>query len=194
MFSAIVWWQGTNGFQAFTSETARRLDVLESPRTLSNLSFKNQENKSINFSDYQGKVVLVDFIYTSCPDVCHALGFSIKSIKNDLKKSSLEDKIQIANITFDLENDTPKKLDAYVKRYSKNTITWHGLRLKDPKSLSQLLTDFGVVVIPNEQEGFDHNAAIHLLDQNGRLIGIYDHQAHDQIVDHIHKQTKARRL
>ncbi len=190
IFSATFWWQGTSGLQAFTSETARRLEVLESPKTLSNLNFENQNNEPINFVDYQGKVVLVDFIYTRCPDICHALGFAFKSIKEDLKELGLDDQVQIANISFDLENDMSEELDAYIKRYSNDTSSWHGLRLKDPQKLPQLLNDFGIVVIANDRGGFDHNAAIHLLDEKGRLIGIYDYQAQKQIVKHIREQIE----
>ncbi len=190
LFSSTLWWQGTDGLQAFTSETARRLKVLESPRVLTDLTFENQDYESVNFSEYEGKIVLVDFIYTNCPDLCHALGFIFKSIKTELEELGLEDQVQIVNISFDVEQDTPDKLNSYVKRYTKDTRNWNALRLKDPEKLSQLLNDFDIVVIPNERGGFDHNAAIHLLDQNGRLIGIYDHQAQAQIIARIRKQTK----
>ncbi len=191
IISAAVWWQGTSGFKAFTSEAARRIDVLEYPRKLSGLDFENQTFENINFSDYKGKVVLLDFIYTSCPDICYALGFSFKSIKAELEEAGLQEQIQIVNITFNLEQDTPERLSAYVQRYTSDHDMWHGLRLKDPGQLKQLLSDFGVVVIPNEHGGFDHNAAIHILDKEGRLVGIHDYQSQQQIVAQIREQISA---
>jgi len=194
IISATVWWQGTSGFKAFTSETARRIEVLENPRVLSGLSFENQNYQDINISDYKGKYVLVDFIFTSCPDICHALGYAFKSIKSELENLGLGEHVQIVNISFDIERDTPEQLSAYVQRYTEDSNVWHGLRLKDPNQLKQLLTDFGIVVIPNERDGFDHNAAIHILDQEGRLVGIYDYQAQEQIIAHIRQHIETPTL
>jgi len=194
LFSATVWWQGTNGLQAFTSETARRLEVLNSPKRLSDLTFVNQNYETVNFSDYKGKFVLVDFIYTHCPDICHALGFAFMEIQNELKKSGLEGEVQIVNISFDLAHDTPDKLNSYVNRYTKETNLWHGLRLKESENLQQLLNDFGVVLIANDRGGYDHNAAIHLIDKTGRLIGIYDYQAQAEIIQQILQQIDLAKL
>ncbi|MCP4490984.1 MAG: SCO family protein [Gammaproteobacteria bacterium] len=182
---ATIWWQGTRGFQAFTSEAARRLDVLASPVEISDLTFKNQNHENIQFANYKGKVVLVDFIYTNCPVICNVFGHVLKSIETELKQTGLEDQVQIVNITFDPEQDTPQKLNAWLKRYNPDLNNWQGLRLEDPEKLPQLLAEFGIVVIPNEFGGYDHNAAIHILDQDGHLTGIYNHQAQSKIVEHI---------
>ena len=51
---------------------------------------------------------------------------------------------------------------------------WSLARVRDDAELKRLLAVFGVVVIQDESGGFTHNAAIHLVDRNGRLARIYD--------------------
>ncbi len=185
VFSSLIWWQGTDGLRAFTSETARRVDALENGRVLSDLSLEKQDGTVLSLSDYRGKLVLVDFIYTRCPDVCHALGFQFKQILTQIQESDLSDKVVLLSISFDPEHDTPAQLAAYLQRYTKDIDLWNGARSLDASGLEILLNELGVVVLENDKGGYDHNAAIHLIDQHGKLAGIYDFQASIQIISEV---------
>jgi protein SCO1 len=65
-------------------------------------------------------------------------------------------------------------LRAYGEAYGADMRLWSLARVSDGAELKRLLTAFGIVVIPDEFGGFTHNAAIHLVDRNGRLARIYD--------------------
>ena len=62
------------------------------------------------------------------------------------------------------------------------------MRLKTPEKLDELLNSFGVVVLKNDWGGYEHNAAIHIIDKNGQLSGIYDYQSINQVLTVIEKR------
>src|SRR5262245_42012868 len=64
----------TDGFQAYTLESARRLHALRSPLPVPDLVLDLAEGDRPRVSEIRGRVLLVDFVYTSCPTLCAALG------------------------------------------------------------------------------------------------------------------------
>ena len=62
---------------------------------------------------------------------------------------------------------------------------WSLARVQDAAELKHLLTVFGIVVIPDEFGGFTHNAAIHLVDRDGRLARIFDQDDIDAVLERI---------
>lgn len=185
VFSIAAWWQSTAGFRAFTTESARRIAVVENHRQLANYRFQDQDGKLVSLSDFKGKLILLDFIYTRCPDICHSLGFQFKTLLTELEHAGLKDKVSLLSVSFDPEHDSAENLQSYLKRYVKDNHSWNGLRPIARQELDSMLKEFGVVVLTNEQGGFDHNAAIHLIDESGSLVGIYDFQATQQIIAEI---------
>lgn len=186
--SIAVWWYGTDGFRAYTSETARRVQVLQQPFQLPNITFKNQNNQTVRFDDYHGKIILTDFIYTNCADVCHSLGYAFKDLQKKLTEKGWLDKVKIVSISFDTTRDQQAQLQDYLERYTEDTLSWNALRLKTPEKLDELLNSFGVVVLKNDWGGYEHNAAIHIIDKNGQLSGIYDYQSINQVLTVIEKR------
>lgn len=70
---AALWW-GTDGLQALTSETARRLDIAAAPRLLPDVLLRDQAGRPFRLTDYRGAPLVLEFIYTTCPDICLSLG------------------------------------------------------------------------------------------------------------------------
>ena len=54
---------------------------------------------------------------------------------------------------------------------------WRVARLSDDAAIATLLDAFGVIAIPDGRGGYEHNAAIHLIDRNGRLVRISNIEA-----------------
>lgn len=77
------------------------------------------------------------------------------------------------SISFDTERDTPATMGEYLKRFHANTAHWEGGIIEDKTQLTDLLDQLGVVVLPDGQGGFVHNAAFYLV-YEGTLIGIFD--------------------
>lgn len=162
-----LWW-GTEGGQAFTAETARRLDIAAAPRLLPDAELSDQAGGHVLLSDYRGAPVIVEFVYTTCPDICLALGSTFERLA-----ATLPPETPLLSISFDPADDT-ERLGWFADRYGAEAPRWRVVRVTDEAARNALLTTAGVVVIPDGWGGFVHNAGLYLLDADGRLTAVFD--------------------
>jgi protein SCO1/2 len=169
-----VLWSGTDGLTAFTAETARRADILRAPRALPAAVLQDQRGTLFRLDDYRGRLLAVEFIYTRCDSVCLSLGMAFKQIRERVPQHALGRDFSLLSISFDPERDTPARMQAYADVFGADGSHWRIARVPDDAELKALLEAFGIVVIDDERGGFEHNAAIHLVGRDGRLIAIND--------------------
>jgi protein SCO1 len=167
-------WHSTDGFAAFTAEAARRAEILRSPRLLPAAVLEDQDGRTFSLQDYRGKLLAVEFIYTRCSTICRSLGMAFKQIRDHVPQAMLGSDFALLSISFDPTRDDSSSLKAYGDAHGADSRHWRIARVRNAADLQQLLDAFGVVVIPDGLGGFEHNAAIHLLDRNGRLGLISD--------------------
>lgn len=163
----------TDGLRAFTSEDARRLEVSEAPVQLPVLDVLGTDGRPVSLSD-PDRVTLLDFVYTRCETVCRALGSEFQQLQTEIRARGLQDRVRLLSISFDPEHDTPAELAAYARHQRADGAVWQFAALANAAELPKLLGNFGIVVIPDGLGGFEHNAAIHVVDQRGRLVRIMD--------------------
>lgn len=181
-------WRGSDGFTAFTSETVRRQSVLTDPRPLPASGLEDQDGRRFALQDYAGKLLAVEFIYTQCNSICYSLGSSFRQIRDQLPAQALGKNIVLLSISFDPQHDDPARLREFGRRFGADGKHWRIARPTDESQLAPLLAAFGVVVIPDAMGGFEHNAAIHLVDRDGRLQRISDLDAVAPFVDTVTAQ------
>lgn len=172
---------GTDRFQAFTAEQARRIDILQTTPTLPNVIFEDSKSETFQLSDYRGKYLLTTYIYTSCGDICPAVESNFNTIYSQLPENILGEKLQLLSISFDTERDTPHHLEHHQMLFQADGINWKMVRVPNQQELEALLERSGVIVIPVEN-GFEHNAAFYLINPKGQLINIFDYDSPDQVV------------
>ena len=175
VLSGALLWRGTNGFRALTSEGARRLDIAASPRSVPAVELEDQDGRSFTLGRYRGQPLVVDFVYTRCTSVCPLLSESFRRVFVAPQSSSRGDdeRLPLLSITFD-SLDTPARLREYASHYRADGHAWRFARVRDARDLGPLLQAFGVVVIGDGRGGFQHNAAIHVVDPGGRLSRVLD--------------------
>lgn len=169
-----VLWRGTDGFAAFTAETARRTALLRAPRPIPEVVLEDQDGRLFGLQDYRGRLLAVEFIYTRCTTVCRNLGMAFKQIRDHVPQQALGRDFALLSISFDTEMDTPRHLKAYGDAYGADGKRWRVARVRNSAQLQPLLDAFGIIVIPDGLGGFEHNAAIHLLGRDGKLAQISD--------------------
>lgn len=169
----VLWW-GTDGMAAFTAESARRVEVLRSPRALPAARLEDQDGRVFSLQDYQGRLLAVEFVYTRCASVCRTMGMAFRQIRDRLPAAALGRDIVLLSISFDAARDDPASLQAYGRAFGADGMHWRIARVHSQADIAPLLAAFGVVVIPDGMGGFEHNAAIHLLSRDGRLAQISD--------------------
>lgn len=164
----------TDGFHAFTTETARRIEVRQHPVPLPAATLETQSGNRIRFTDFRGTWLLVDFIYTRCPTYCRALGGEFAQLQRRLAGPIAQGQVRLLSISFDPVHDTPQQLAAYQQRFRDQGFGWIAARPVDTDELRQLERVFGITVIADRFGGFTHNAAVHVVDPQGRLVAILD--------------------
>jgi protein SCO1/2 len=90
--------------------------------------------------------------------------------------------VRLLSITFDPRHDGPRELVAYRSRHGGNAGGWDLGRPGAGMGPGKWLDAFGVVVIPDELGGYAHNAAVHVVGPDRRLVAILEHGDLDAIV------------
>ena len=178
----------TAEFQAFTSETKRHIEISENPRQVIASQFENQQGEHIDWRQFGGKFVIADFIYTRCKTVCHGLGFQFAEFQRLAADLIASGKLHLLSISFDSKQDTPEALADYIARFSDDSHSWSAVRVLDDSNQAQLLQQFGVVAIDDGQGGYIHNAALHLISPDGRLIKIVKYEQANELISYLRQQ------
>ncbi|WP_428605849.1 SCO family protein [Sedimenticola sp.] len=130
----------------------------------------DQQGKPFQLQQLRGKVVLLSFGYTYCPDICPTELARISSVLNGLGGDA--DQVQGLFITLDPGRDTPPVLQAYLNYFNPSLI---GLTGSDA-AISQVATAYHVAfqkqAQPDGDYSLDHSANLYLIDRNGQLFGM----------------------
>ncbi|OUS01291.1 SCO family protein [Flavobacteriales bacterium 33_180_T64] len=129
-------------------------------------SFVNQDGKLITNKDYEGKVYVVEFFFTTCPTICPRMNKNLVQIQNTF--SEFED-FGVASFTINPKYDTQEILKVYAKNYGITNPNWH-LMTGDQETI-YALANIGFNIYagenPNVDGGFEHSGNFALIDKNG---------------------------
>lgn len=181
----------THDFQVWTAEGARRLEVALKPLTIpaTGIDGPNMAAQPLQqwLADGQS-VTLVDFVYTRCQTVCLALGSVYQQMQAALQAAGKTDaaarKVRLLSISFDGQHDKPHILQAYATRLGADPLLWRFARVPDRRETLGLLKDLQVTVVPDGHGDFEHNAALLVVDQKGRLVRIFDYAEQQLALDY----------
>lgn len=133
----------------------------------------NTKNEAVTLAESDGKVRLVYFFYTSCPDVCQPTTFMISKVQERLiEKGYWGDKTLVNSITFDPEVDTADRLQEFADRFIQDPAGWNFLR-GDEKAIKDIAEQYGIAVLKNKNGEFTHSNAIILVDKEGNIRNYY---------------------
>jgi protein SCO1/2 len=122
--------------------------------------------KPRSLSDFRGKVVLIDFGYTHCPDVCPTMLAGYAQTLRLLGKDA--DRVQVLFITIDPERDTRELLAKFVPAFDPRFLGLYG----DAKATAEAAKDFGVSYqkhLTKDGYSMDHSTFGYLVDTHGKV-------------------------
>lgn len=145
-------------FRGGTTET-----LIEAP----DFTLTDTNGEPFRLSDHRGKVVMLFFGFTNCPDICPTSLGEMAAVKRQLGNKA--DRVEMVFVTVDPERDTPERLEAYVKQFDESIIGLHGT----PEELEPVFKSYGVIAerreLPDSAVGYvmDHTASIYTIDRSG---------------------------
>ncbi len=175
----------THGFQVWTAEGARRLEVALEPVpapaiAMDGPGFPAQTLRQMLAGE--GGATLVDFIYTRCATVCLALGSSFQQMQKVIKeehRALSSPPLRLLSISFDPSHDDPAALAKYAASLGADPGVWRFARVARAHDAQALLKRYRVTVIPDGLGGYEHNAALLVMDASGRLVRVFDYAEMD---------------
>jgi len=129
----------------------------------------------IKASDNKGKIVLMEFMFTSCPDICPLTTYKMVQLQEQLKKEDwFGNKVQFVAVTFDPTHDTPEVLLKYANRMKMDLSGWHVLR-GDEAATKEIARKYGVTVQNLGDGQFVHTVtSLNLIDSEQRVRKVYE--------------------
>lgn len=134
----------------------------------------DHRNESVILPDFfEGKILLVGYVYTHCPDVCPMITQKMRAVERTLE----EDEVHFVSITFDPDRDTPEILANYAHNFDLNEERWT-LLTGQREVVDSLLERLGIQTVKTptrfsdkgEASYFiDHTDRVSLIDKNGRV-------------------------
>lgn len=174
LLGLVALWAATDGFEALTEEGARRFDVAHNPRPVPVFELEAMSGQTMQLPHSPvGNVSLVEFIYTTCPTICQTAGGEFSRLRDRLAEAGLQAAVRMVSVSFDPERDDPDAMRSYAELHGARGDPWTIARVARP-DLDDLKQTFGIRVIADEWGGYQHNAAIHVIDAAGRLVAIHD--------------------
>lgn len=171
-------WTVTDGMQAFTWESSRRLNVSRAPIQLRQTRCGDGHGCGMAGD---GPVRIVDFIYTRCQDVCLGSGGIYRQLADQLGREIASARVRLISVGFDRSHDTPEALSKYLRRFGAPA-GWTATSPHSDEDLEILKSDFGLVVVPDGRGGYAHNAPISVVDARGRLVAVYDFDDLERVI------------
>ncbi len=142
--------------------------VLDPPQDVPAVRLQGSDGQLHSVTDFRGKVTVVFFGYTHCPDVCPMTASTITRARALLGNQA--DRVQFVFVSVDPERDTPERLANYLATYDPSYLGLTG----DEAAIQELATAFGVHYAKIESTSalgylVEHTASTFVLDREGKL-------------------------
>ena len=147
----------------------KNIDITGSTAFGKEFSLLDPDGNVKTLADFKGKVVVMFFGYTQCPDICPTTLTEMQQVMTLLGPQS--DKVQVLFVTVDPQRDTAAILKQYVPAFDSRFL---GLRPADDAALEKVAKDFKIYYkkAPGNSPGsytMDHTAGSYAFDPEGRL-------------------------
>ena len=158
--------------------------VFEPPRMAPDFTAQGSDGKPLKLSQFRGKLVLLEFGYTSCVDVCPV---SLAMLAQARKKlGALADQMQVVYVTVDPERDTAERMRNYLKAFDPSFVGATGT----PQQMAKIRQEYGISATRKDIMGgkdyvIGHSSYLYFVDRKGALRALlpFGHTADDVVQD-----------
>lgn len=139
-------------------------------RVAPEFALNGSDGKQLTLARFRGKLVVLEFGYTSCPDVCPVTLATLAQARKKLGAAA--ERVQVIFVTVDPERDTPGLLRRYLAAFDSSFIGASGT----PQQLARVRQDYGITVTDKTMAkgsktaySLGHSSSLYLVDPQGRL-------------------------
>ncbi|MBT5156275.1 MAG: SCO family protein [Gammaproteobacteria bacterium] len=129
--------------------------------------FLDQDRRPVHFSDYLGKPLLVNFIFTSCHHTCPMMTANLVKVVDVARDAVGRNAFSVVTVGFDVEVDTPEMMRFFAVERGVDFDGWDFLS-GDSEAIERITADLGFYYTPSAS-GFDHLAQSTVLDAEGKV-------------------------
>ena len=169
--AALPYYQGEDLTPVWLSSKALSA---EPPQQVGPFSLEDQAKEKITEADLDGKIVVVNFFFTSCGGVCPTTMSHMKKIQTALAS---DPRILLVSFSVDPETDTAEILSQYAKERNISTVNWRlvtGSKAKIYEMARNSFFDDKDLGLDRTDDGFLHTETFYLLDGDRRIRGLYN--------------------
>lgn len=155
-----------------SNETAQSnlsyIEISGQPRKVPAFSFLNQDGVVISNKDYEGKVYVIEFFFTTCPTICPIMNMNLVEIQDEFEDF---ENFGVASFTINPEHDTPEVLKEYAQKFGITNPNWHLLTGNQVEIYKLANEGFNLYTARDNEVagGFEHSGNFALIDKNGFL-------------------------
>lgn len=154
----------------------KRENFLETTnRPAPTFTLKDADDRMVRLEDFSGKVVILNFVFATCTDVCPLHSDLIAEIQEKIRVLPVRDKVQFITITTHPEFDAPEILKPYGEKHGLDPANWVFLTSgpERPAETRELAERYGLRFMPVDNGQFVHGVVTHLIDRKGILRARY---------------------
>jgi protein SCO1 len=153
--------------------------VFDPPRPAPELALRGSDGNELRLDRYRGKVVVLGFGFSSCPDVCPTTLAALAGARKKLGADA--ERVQVVYVTVDPERDDAERLRTYLRAFDSSFIGGTG----GAEQLAAVRERYGIVVGQQPGSSFSHSSFTYLIDREGRIRALmpYGHSSDDYAHD-----------
>jgi protein SCO1/2 len=147
-------------------EPALKAGVFDPPREAPDFSLQSSDGGTLALRSYRGKVVVLGFGFTSCPDVCPTTLATLAQARRKLGSAAAD--VQVVYVTVDPERDDSVRMKDYLRAFDPTFIGGTG----PAGRLAAVRKDYGILAEKKLKGGsytVAHSSYTYLIDRRGRL-------------------------
>jgi len=165
-----------------SSESTLKAGVFNPPRQAPEFSLQGSDGRELTMSRYRGKVVVLGFGFTSCPDVCPTTLATLAQTRRKLGAEAAD--VQIVYITVDPERDGVERMKKYLGTFDPTFVGGTG----SAGQLSDVRTEYGILAqkkVSGANYSVAHSSYTLLIDRRGNIRALmpYGHGPDDYVHD-----------
>ena len=151
----------------FDAEAAIAYSQAAIDRALGDASLAGSGGEVVHLSDYRGKPLIVNMVFTACIQSCPLIVQSLYRSVDVAQETFGENAFSVVTIGFDSKTDSPEQMRAYARSQGVDLANWRFLS-GDPETIDRLTKTLGFIYFPLPR-GFDHLAQTSVIDSEGRI-------------------------